>query len=143
MCSLDQNQLQGSLGVALVATLSTDIELRHTLLQGACFFTLAAGKSDYGNKEQSDLNRAEQHRLQLKGQEAQADGVVALIEGSLRRAVEEVHAHHTLSFVIMPLAALHVLHRNAIMLGFCLYLCFVCVCVCLCLCTSVSVRGCV
>ena len=94
MLTLDQNHLQGSLGPALVATLSTDIQLRQTLLQGACFFTLAAGKA---NSKGSDTHpdRAEQHKRQLKGQEEQAEGVLALVEGSVSKVVEQVmHIHH-------------------------------------------------
>ncbi len=92
--TLNQNHLQGSLGPALVATLSTDIQLRQTLLQGACFFTLAAGKAKYSKGSDTHSDRAEQHRRQLEGQEEQAEGVLALIEGSVRKVVEQVmHTH--------------------------------------------------
>jgi len=92
--TLDQNHLQGSLGPALVATLSTDVQLRQTLLQGACFFTLAAGKAKYSKGLDTHPDRAEQHRRQLKGQEEQAEGVLALVEGSVRKVVEQVmHTH--------------------------------------------------
>lgn len=90
MPSLDINHLQGKLGPALVATLSTDVQLRQTLLQGACFFTLAAGKTDRGKGADTHLDRTEQHRLQLKGQEDRAEGIVALLEGSIRKAVDQV-----------------------------------------------------
>jgi len=93
--TLDHNHLQGSLGPALVATLSTDVQLRQTLLQGACFFTLAAGKAKYSKGSDTHSDRAEQHRRQLKGQEEQAEGVLALVEGSVRKVVEQViHTHH-------------------------------------------------
>ncbi len=91
--SLDQGQLQGSLGPALVATLSTDVELRQTLLQGACFFTLAAGKVDYGRNVRTHTDR-EQKLMQLKGQEEQAGGVMALVQDSIRKAVEKVNHCH-------------------------------------------------
>ena len=90
MLTLDQNHLQGSLGPALVATLSTDVQLRQTLLQGACFFTLTAGKANHSKGSDTHSDRAEQHRRQLKGQEEQAEGVLGLIEGSIRKVVEQV-----------------------------------------------------
>ncbi len=94
MLTLDQNHLQGSLGPALVATLSADVQLRQTLLQGACFFTLAAGKAKHSKGLDTHPDRAEQHRRQLKGQEEQAEGVLALVEGSVRKVVEQVmHTH--------------------------------------------------
>ncbi|KAL0028971.1 hypothetical protein WJX77_009058 [Trebouxia sp. C0004] len=86
---LDQNRLQGSLGRALVATLCTDVQLRQTLLQGACFFTLAAGKAKYSKGSDTHSDRAEHHRRQLKGQEEQAEGILALVEGSVRKVVEQ------------------------------------------------------
>ena len=94
MLTLDHNHLQGSLGPALVATLSTDSQLRQTLLQGACFFTLAAGKAKHSKGSDTHPDRAEQHRRRLKGQEEQAEGILALIEGSVRKVIEQVmHTH--------------------------------------------------
>ena len=94
MLTLDQNHLQGSLGPALVATLSADVQLRQTLLQGACFFTLAAGKAKHSKGLDTPPDRAEQHRRQLEGQEEQAEGILALVEGSVRKVVEQVmHTH--------------------------------------------------
>ncbi|KAL0049173.1 hypothetical protein WJX82_008148 [Trebouxia sp. C0006] len=87
--TLDQNHLQGSLGPALVATLSADVQLRQTLLQGACFFTLAAGKAKHSKGLDTHPDRAEQHRRQLEGQEEQAEGILALVEGSVRKVVEQ------------------------------------------------------
>lgn len=102
MPSLDHNHLQGKLGPALIATLSTDVQLRQTLLQGACLFTLAAGKADRGKDTDTHLDRAEQHRLQLKGQEDRAEGIVALLEGSIEKAVDQVRPHTCDAFPVAP-----------------------------------------
>lgn len=81
--SLDSPQLQGPLGAAIAAVMSSDPELRQTLLKGACFFALAAGKAGHGSE-------VKQMPAQLRGQEAQAGDVVALVETSVKNVIEEV-----------------------------------------------------
>lgn len=78
--SLDTLHLQGPLGSAIAAVVSSDPELRQTLLKGACFFELAAGKAGQNGSEAS----------QLKGQEGQAEDVVSLVETSIQKVIKEV-----------------------------------------------------
>lgn len=82
--SLDTLQLQGPLGSAIAAVVSSDPELRQTLLKGACFFELAAGKAGQNGSEASQM------QSQLKGQEAQAEDVVSLVETSVQKVIKEV-----------------------------------------------------
>lgn len=87
MPSLDNNQLQGGLGAAIAAVLSSDLELRQALLKGACFFALAAGKANHSRPKEGQ-GQWQQH--QLEAQEAQAEDVVALVESSVKKVVEQV-----------------------------------------------------
>lgn len=90
MPSLDNNQIQGPLSSAIAAVLSSDLGLRQTLLQGACFFALAAGKVNYGrNAEGGAL--LEQKKSQLEHQETQAEEILALVQASTAKVIDEVH----------------------------------------------------
>lgn len=89
MPSLDNNQLKGPLGSAIAAVMSSDPKLRQAVLQGACFFALAAGKAGHGRSEAAQED-APQQQSQLGSQEAQAEDVVALVETSMQKVVEEV-----------------------------------------------------
>ena len=118
MPSLDQAQLQGPLGPALVATLSSDLTLRQALLQGMCLFTVAAARADttgstgtagtVGNVGKADTagiagtlsqdGKAAvilQHpdtldSPSLSEMEAQASAVATALQASIVRAVEQV-----------------------------------------------------
>lgn len=59
------------------------------MLQGACFFALAAGKAGHGRSEAAQMH-APQQQSQLGSQEAQAEDVVALVETSVQKVIEEV-----------------------------------------------------
>ena len=96
--SLDNNQLQGPVGSAIAAVISSDPKLRQALLQGACFFALAAGKAGkagkagHGGSEVAQMHIPQQ-QSQLKSQETQADDVVAVVETSMQNVVEEVRCY--------------------------------------------------
>ena len=87
--SLDNNQLQGALGSAIAAVLSSDLGLRQTLLRGACLFALAAGKVDYGKNAEGHAI-LEQNQSRLEGQETQAEEILALVQGSITKVINEV-----------------------------------------------------
>lgn len=93
--SLDTNQLQGPVGSAIAAVISSDPRLRQALLQGACFFALAAdkageaGKAEHGGSEVAQRH-VPQQPSQLKSQETQAEDVVAVVETSMQKVIEEV-----------------------------------------------------
>ena len=92
--SLDSSQLQGSVGSAIAAVVSSDPKLRQALLQGASFFALAAGKAGkagHGRSEIAQMHNPQQ-QSQLKSQEAQAEDVVAVVESSICNVVEEVQS---------------------------------------------------
>ena len=69
--------------------LSSDPKLRETLLKGACFFALAAGKVGHGGSEATQM-QVIQKQSQVQGQEAQAEDVVALVETTVQKVIEEV-----------------------------------------------------
>lgn len=62
------------------------------MLQGACFFALAAGKAGKAGHGRSEVAQttAPQQQPQLGSQEAQAQDVVALVETSVQKVVAEV-----------------------------------------------------
>ena len=82
--SLDTLELQGPLGSAIAAVISSDPELRQTLLKGACFFALAAAKGDQNGAKVAQM------QSQLKDQQDQAEDVVLLVETSIQKVVKEV-----------------------------------------------------
>ena len=90
MAILDQQQLQSGVGPAIVATLSADTALQQTLLQGVCYFTLAAGKADHSRDVAAFVQSGDQHQLQIKGQEEQAREIAAVVETSIVKSVQQV-----------------------------------------------------
>ena len=96
--SLDSNQLQGPVGLAIAAVISSDPKLMQTLLQGACFFALAAGKAGkaskagHGRSEVAQMHIPQKRSL-LESQEKQAEVVLAVVETSLQSVVEEVRCY--------------------------------------------------
>ena len=90
VATLDQQQLQGDLGPAIVATLSADTALQQTLLQGMCYFTLAAGKADHSREVATFVHSSDQHQMQIKGQEEQAQQIAAVVEASIVKSVQQV-----------------------------------------------------
>lgn len=106
MPTLNQAQLQGPLGTALLASLSTDPALQQALLQGLCLFTVASTRAGTaGTACQTGIagpgsKTTLAGRALLNGKagvahsemEAHASAVAAAIKDSLVKAVEQVSA---------------------------------------------------
>ena len=90
LSSLDSNQLQSSVGAAVAAVLSSDLQLRQTLLKGASYFALAAGKSGAGHDKGNVQHVHPVSQPELEGQEAQAEGIVELMQASVKKVIEQV-----------------------------------------------------
>ena len=113
--SLEQGQLQGALGPAVRASLSSDPALRQTLLQGLCLFTVAAAKagsagsagsavhdgtaaktgkagkaSNHGTAGLAGVSERAPSDITLSEMESQASMVASAVKTSIGKALKKV-----------------------------------------------------